>query len=183
MACSANHVCSTFKQHSFYLWWSSDIEFPETWNWEKLFGIAEGRKWFPFDFYLEALSANSAEWHSRNSFLISFPFMPVNALMDWTVVVTHVKNGIDFPLLMEKNRIKSNNNKFFCLIFCFVTTLGSWTEKWRVARSFRDRKTDELDERRKFSHRIVMKRQSCDCWSLWPLHVTRFWCELLIASK
>lgn len=79
------------------------------------------------------------------------PFMPVNALMDWTVEVTHVKNGIDFPLLMEKNRIKSHNNKFFCLIFCFVTTFGSWMKKWRLARSFRDRKTDELDERQTFS--------------------------------
>lgn len=108
------------------------------------------------------------------------PFMPVNALMDWTVEVTHVKNGIDFPLLMEKSRIKSHNNKFFCLIFCFVTIFGWWMEKWRVARCFRDRKLMNLSRDKHFRSESTWKG---NCWSHKPLHVTPFWCELLIASK
>lgn len=64
-----------FQKAIFFI--SLMVEWPwVSWNLKlkkKSFQITVRWKWFLFDFYLEALSAKQrTEWHSRNSFLLSF---------------------------------------------------------------------------------------------------------------
>lgn len=102
MACTANHVCSTFKKQYFL---SVMVEWPwVSWNLklEKIIRNSRETEMISIRFLPWSVISEQRRVAFEKFVSAIVPYTPVNALMDWSVVVTHVKNGIDFPLLMEK---------------------------------------------------------------------------------